>query len=194
MHIIHHWPDDALKVVVPIAAAGQSMDARAVTYDGTGKAAGVHVYVNGEPQPTNVDSRHAYEHDSHRRAIQDRPAEHDVAAVQDVAMQDVRVYGRGACRRTKLHRTREVLAAARFFASRRPSERSRADLDELFDWWLTMHDAEYRNLEKQTRLCVREQADIKTRGTIAHVMQEKPEAPMAYVLYPRRVRQAQAIR
>ena len=67
---------------------------------------------------------------------------------------------------------------------RKPAtERSKEDLDELFGWWLGVHDAEYRNLEKQTEALVHEDAEIKARGTIAHVMHEKPAAPMAYVLY-----------
>ena len=54
MHIVHKWPDDALKVVAQDAAASRASGTTSfVTYDGSGKAAGVKIYVNGELQPAN---------------------------------------------------------------------------------------------------------------------------------------------
>ena len=55
-HIIHKWPEDALKVVSkkPIKAA--QWNHLFVTYDGSGKPGGVKVYVNGAAQETNVEA------------------------------------------------------------------------------------------------------------------------------------------
>ena len=55
-HIISHWPDDALKVTaaqntVPIGKWTHVF----ITYDGSGKAAGVHIYLNGIAAPTQTD-------------------------------------------------------------------------------------------------------------------------------------------
>ena len=46
----------------------------AVTYDGSSKAAGVKVYLNGQSQADECRGRHAQGHDPHQRAVQARPA------------------------------------------------------------------------------------------------------------------------
>ena len=51
-HIVHKWPDDALKVVATNPIKPDQWTHVLVTYDGSGRAGGVKVYVNGQPQPT----------------------------------------------------------------------------------------------------------------------------------------------
>src|SRR5262249_58966774 len=52
-----------------------------------------------------------------------------------------------------------------------------------FGWWLGAKDAKYPAALAQVDALQREEAAIKARGTVAHVMVEKPEKPMAYVLF-----------
>ncbi len=66
-HIVHKWPDDALKVVARRAAQPGVWTHVLVTYDGSAKAAGVKIYINGEPQATDVAADALQEHDPHRR-------------------------------------------------------------------------------------------------------------------------------
>ncbi|MGH7757364.1 MAG: DUF1553 domain-containing protein, partial [Vulcanimicrobiaceae bacterium] len=51
------------------------------------------------------------------------------------------------------------------------------------DWWLTALDATYQGLAKKAGELQQEDSVLKSRGTIAHVMQESKAAPMAFVLY-----------
>ncbi len=74
------------------------------------------------------------------------------------------------------------VGAVRRSLRRRPEKRSKADLDALYEWWLTSRDETFKTLRSTHDALVREQADIKARGTIAHVMQEKDEAAMAFIL------------
>ena len=53
-HIIDQWPANAVKVVSRDQLPADQWAHVAITYDGSKKAAGVHVYVNGKSQPTNV--------------------------------------------------------------------------------------------------------------------------------------------
>jgi hypothetical protein len=180
MHIIHHWPDDALKVSCQSPLPVNQWAHVTITYDGSGNAGGVHIFVDGEAQALNVDV------DALANTIRtDVPLtlgqRNTSQRVQNVALHDIRIYGR-------VLPTNEIVELAKFSRAgeilRKPAtERSKEDLDELFGWWIGAHDAEYRQLEKQTEALVREDAEIKARGTIAHVMQEKPAAPMAYVLF-----------
>ena len=68
MHMIHTWHDDALKVVANDRDQGRASGITSLlTYDGSGKAAGVKIYFNGEPQPTTPRPTQLTEHDPHRR-------------------------------------------------------------------------------------------------------------------------------
>src|SRR5262249_46749645 len=53
-HIIHRWPDDALKIVAKGEVPANAWTHVLATYDGSGKAAGVKIYINGQPQETEV--------------------------------------------------------------------------------------------------------------------------------------------
>ena len=71
-HIIHKWPEDALKVVAKGPVKAAQWHHVFVTYDGSGKAAGVKIYVDGVPQETDGHGGRAAEHHPHRRAAEDR--------------------------------------------------------------------------------------------------------------------------
>jgi len=52
---LHHmWPGNSLKVVTKKAVAANAWTHLAVTYDGSSRAAGVHIFVNGEPAELEV--------------------------------------------------------------------------------------------------------------------------------------------
>src|SRR5205807_2716680 len=48
---------------------------------------------------------------------------------------------------------------------------------------LAAMDRAYQDLASQIRTLQQEESAIKSRGTVAHVMQERPGMPVAYVLY-----------
>ncbi len=58
VHIISKWPDNALKVVIPKKIKRNEWTHLFVTYDGTSKAAGIKVYINGKPEPVTVERNH----------------------------------------------------------------------------------------------------------------------------------------
>ncbi|MBX9681955.1 MAG: DUF1553 domain-containing protein [Gemmataceae bacterium] len=54
VHLIHHWPDDALKVITKTGASLNAWHHVAVVYDGSGKAAGVKIHLDGKPTPAET--------------------------------------------------------------------------------------------------------------------------------------------
>src|SRR5262249_49261446 len=52
-----------------------------------------------------------------------------------------------------------------------------------FGWWLGSKDGKYAAALAQLDKLQREEAAIKARGTVAHVVVEKPAKPMAYILF-----------
>ncbi len=58
VHIIHDYPDDAIKVISNAPVPKNKWIALLATYDGSQKAAGVKVYFDGVPQPTHIANDH----------------------------------------------------------------------------------------------------------------------------------------
>lgn len=53
-HLVHHWPDNGLKVVTKKAIATNAWHHILMTYDGHRKGAGVRIYVDGKLEPTDI--------------------------------------------------------------------------------------------------------------------------------------------
>ena len=179
-HIIHKWQEDALKVVSRNPMKTGQWNHLFITYDGSGRPGGVKVYINGEPQETNVDAN------SLRNSIRTKVPltigqRHTASRIDGLVLQDVRVYGR-----TLSGQEVEGLvkgARGSWLLSKPAKQRTAAETNELFDGWLASHDTAYQGLTKKIGDLQREELALKSRGTIAHVMQEKTGEPTAYVLY-----------
>ncbi|HVJ81993.1 MAG TPA: DUF1553 domain-containing protein, partial [Planctomycetia bacterium] len=62
-------------------------------------------------------------------------------------------------------------------------ERTAEELAKLFSWWLANEDGDFRELAKRTLELDAEAAKIRARGGVAHVMNERGDAPTAYILF-----------
>jgi len=179
-HIIHKWSDDALKVVGKNPVKANEWVHVTVTYDGSGKAAGVKVYYDGHPQETAVEA------DSLKNSIKTTVPfkvgqRHKASPISGVAIHDLRVYKR-ALSSVEIEtlaggsRMKTILAKA-------PEQRTAAEKNELYPWWLETHDPAFKELTDAVKKLEAEQTAIKARGTVAHVMQEKESPPKAFVLF-----------
>ncbi|MCA9105389.1 MAG: DUF1553 domain-containing protein [Planctomycetales bacterium] len=180
MHIISKWNEDALKVVSRDQVPANQWTHVLVTYDGSRKAAGVKVYFNGVEQPTNVEANQLQ--GSNRTdvpfKIGQRSASEPLAGLQ---LQDLRMYGR------KLE-SADVASLAQgsrlaALAAKPAAELADAERQELFDWWLSAVDTQSMELVNQANALQRELDDIKARGSIAHVMQERSSEAEAHILF-----------
>ncbi|MGE0759310.1 MAG: DUF1553 domain-containing protein, partial [Pirellulaceae bacterium] len=180
MHIIHQWGDNAIKVVSRQQLPANKWVHVAVAYDGSSSAAGVQIYIDGKRQDTQVQADKLT--DSIRTEVPFRIGRRTGSdPLSGVSVQDLRVYERALAAGETA-----VLAQASQLAqilAKAADKRSDAERDELYDWWLTTSDDEFRRLSAESARLEREQNDIRARGTIAHVMQEKNEDAMAYVLF-----------
>jgi len=179
-HIIHKWPDDAVKVVSRNPVKVGQWNHLFITYDGSGRPSGIKVYINGVPQETTVEAA------SLRNTIRTQVPlkigqRHTSARINGLVVQDVRLYNRTLPREEIEGLVKGTRGA--WLLNKPVKERSAAETNELFEGWLTSHDTAYQDLTKKIRALQQEESAIKARGTVAHVMQEKPSEPMAYVLY-----------
>lgn len=179
-HIVSTWPGDALKVVAQEQVPANQWTHVTVTYDGSGKASGVKVYYNGQPQKTNVEADKLQ--NSIRTTVPFKLGQrHTSEPLGGLTIQELRIY-----KQSLSPAEIESLAKVSRFASiltKGADQRTDLEKSELYQWWLGAFDKAFQDLSAKVDGLEKEQSAIKARGTVAHVMQEKPEEPGAFVLF-----------
>lgn len=181
LHLINAYPQDALKVVAKAPLQPNKRTHVTVAHDGTGKASGIKIYYDGEPQPFDVeaDSLKATTRTPVPLKIGQRNAS---ARVGGIALEDLRLYDRAftAIDAQQLAGSRRVAD----ILTKPADKRTKPETDELFAWWLVAEDAPYRELTAAYRKIQEEEVQLRGRGTIAHVMNERPNSePGAFILF-----------
>ena len=164
---------DALKVVgkTPVASRISGPMSR-VTYDGSGKAAGVKIFVNGVQQDDECRGRQA------QITIRTNVPLKIGQRSNSERAQRVIVARRSRLRpsvgdQLKSNNSTGTPLAVNCWPSR-PTNGLDAEKNELFHWWLITLDKPYPRTATPSRdLHSKSEAAIKARGTIAHVMNEK---------------------
>jgi hypothetical protein len=178
-HLIHQWDQDAIKVVTETELSAGQWNHLLVSYDGSGKAAGLKFYVNGMPQKSKVLVDRLT--DSIRTDVPLKIGQRDSGSrLENCLIEDLRIYSR-ALKEAEIDRLAKDARAA-WLVKKQPDQRSAAETKELLEWWLANFDNTTRDLKNQLADVEKEQTTIKNRGTVAHVMQERGEAAAAYVL------------
>ncbi|MBW3540482.1 MAG: DUF1553 domain-containing protein [Planctomycetes bacterium] len=195
-HIIHRWPDNALKVVGKNQVPANEWTHVVVSYDGSQKAAGVKVYYNGQEQPTLVEADKLSE--TIRTNVPFKIGQRNTSEpLSGAAIQDLRIYTRtlsaGEVASLGQHgRIAAILAkvtdarggtSSTPEATSEPPKATDAELATLYDWWLSNRDETFQQQSADLARLEKEEADILARGTVAHVMAERDQEAMAYILF-----------
>lgn len=178
-HIIHQWPDNALKVVAKQPLKGGLWHHVLMTYDGGGKAKGVTLYVNGKRQEVDITADRLA--DTIKTAAPLKFAQRSQGArIDNLSLQEVRLHERAL---SEAEASKLAGAARAAYLVAKPAEqRSTQETDELFAWWLGAIDPAHRQLAERAKRLQLVRDFLASRGTVAHVMQEKKQEPMAFVL------------
>jgi len=183
VHIVSAWPDDAIKISTrnPVITPGKWQHVF-VSYDGSGTAKGVQIFLDGAAVPTVVNTETLKPDSSIRTTSPLRIGQRShVQVFADGAVQDVRVYSR-LVKTDEIKRIatvgplRGILAAA-------SDKRSPAQQEALYQHYLTTRDADYQALHQKVATLEAEKAEIQARSPITHIQQEKTDSPaMANIL------------
>lgn len=180
MHMISKWPEDAIKVIAKKALEPNKWSHLVVTYDGSSKADGIRIYIDGQFR----DSDRAVDklQNSIRTKIPFKIGQRNNGEnVEKAGIQDLRLYARALdSGEIMALRTKPRLA---YLAAKSPESRSDEEQKALFDGYLNGYDKEYMAASSALAGLEQEERDIKMRGTVAHIMNEKAEPPAAYVLF-----------
>lgn len=176
-HIIHKWPENAIKVVSNQRLSAARWNHVVVAYDGSSKAEGVTIFIDGKEAPKNISSNALSE--TTRTSVPLRLGRrHTTGQTTDAKIQDIRFYGKVL---SPEERTAIYELPRRQYLVAKP-QRTNEENEELFSWYLTTKDPAYAGLTQAHQALVEEKSNILKRGTIAHVMNEKNEPPKAYIL------------
>lgn len=178
-HIINKYPENALKVVSKESISPNVWHHVAFTYNGGLKPDSVRVYIDGVQKDTDTQTDTLK--DTIRTTVPLKIGQrHTSEGADGVFVQDARLYSRAL---TSEEVNGLALGSRAGYLVAKQASLSPGEKDELFGWWLNGQDSEYRALTGKVTGLQNEEREIRKRGTIAHVMQEKAEEPAAYVLY-----------
>src|SRR5262249_20595577 len=148
-------------------------------YDGSSKASGVRVYLDGVLQTTDTQADKLKS--TIKTAVPLKIGSRNTSErISRVAIKDARLYSRTllAAEASQLGRSPRIFA----LLSKPADKRTPQEVNELFNFYLSSKDTKYQALQKKLAGVQQEEVAIRSRGTIAHVMQEKPDKPVAFVL------------
>ena len=181
MHVIHAWPEDGFKVVAKDQLEADAWTLVTLTYDGSGSAEGVKVHYDGKPQPQpNVENNKFKKQNSIRTTVPLTVGSRTPGGdAHGVGLSGLAIWGRALSTGEVegLSQAQKIADLVKLPAAERPQAAA-----AIYDWWLATLDEPFKQATATLAGLESEQAAIRTRGTIAHVMQEKPEMPKAYVL------------
>jgi hypothetical protein len=196
IHIVHDWPGDMIKVMGRNAVPKNQWTHICVTYDGSSKAEGVRMYLNGEPQALYLNTEMDKVTGSIRTGARFKIGQREtLSALNGIGVQDLRLYERVLSTEEvqalmKMPRLKWLAMKSSSPLPSPPSDgregedhaRTKAETDELYSLWLETMDGTYQEKLATLKRLTDEQNAVRARGTIAHVMNESTNAPEAYLL------------
>jgi hypothetical protein len=182
-HIISKWEGNAIKVIANKAIEPKRWTHVCITYDGSSKAAGVSVYLDGEKQATSVQA------DTLKDSIRTKTPfkigqRRSSSPIERAGLQDIRLYERaltGPEIKALGGGSRLAWLLTQSNGNDASTIKDKAS-DELYKGWLSYIDPQYHAAKEKVQALAKGEMEIKARAAVTHIMNEKPEPPMAYVL------------
>ncbi|MED5471870.1 MAG: DUF1553 domain-containing protein [Verrucomicrobiota bacterium] len=179
-HIISNWPNNALKVVSDKPLAENKWQHVAVTYDGSSKASGVKIYIDGQLAGNKV------EQDSLKDSIATNTpfkiGSRSKGANYNGELDELRVYDRALSgdevKRLGGDPIKSILAMPK-------KERTKEQKMALLNFYLNNNDAEYKELAKVKEALLKKKAAIPVNSKVTSmIMQDNPESKtrLTYIL------------
>lgn len=179
MHLISKWQGDAIKVGTLSAIKKNQWSHVFVTYDGSSKAAGVKLYINGVHQKKVKVEANGLKNTTQGKAPLNIGRRHSGSAFAGL-VDDVRIYGR------ELAPTEVALLAGgdpiRPILATAADKRTKQQVDQLRNHYLATVDKKHGELQKSRTKVAGEIAALRKPATTVMVMNEQPKPRATYLL------------
>lgn len=172
-HFVHHWPDNAFKVVAKQPLSLNEWHHVAVTYDGSRRSTGVKIYVDGKLQAHDATTNNVLDgtlktdkpfHIGKRSSSV--PFQGQIDDVQLYAVELTAAEAASLAAGQTLGRLKDILAVA-------SAERPESQKATLRQFYLDRIDVESRNLKSQISDLPRQLAELDKSIPVTMVMQEQ---------------------
>jgi hypothetical protein len=179
VHLVNHWPDNAVKVQTKAPAVPQNKWVHvAVTSDGSGKAAGMRLYADGNPQELEAIQDHLG--DTIKTDKSFHIGRRQIGQPMIGLIDDVKLFARGldpaeVAALVANSTLEQVLALA-------PAERSPEQNAQLRQAYLDQKDPAYAPLVKELAAATAAEAAVVKAAPTAMVMQEMPTPRDTFIL------------
>jgi hypothetical protein len=178
-HFINSWPRNALQTEAADALTPKTWQHLFVTYDGSGKAAGVKIYIDGMPQVTKAVEK-SLDGSIRTSAQLTLGRREDGQGVAGVAVQDLRIYHR-------VLRADEIKALAgsetiQAMLGTPPDQFNATQQRFAMHYYLQKVDPKYAVLQGKAAGLKAEYDAIADRSPTTMVMDERPTPPFAFLL------------
>ena len=183
VHIIHHWPEQAIRVETGGLPRGEWVHV-GFSYDGSRKAEGVKLFINGQPRPVNITHNSLQGDLTIRNILPLNLGQRvDSDRLRESSFQDVRVYHRAldAAEFSRLPYEdpgAEILTAEHDPEKWTPQQKF-VTLDRFF---LASADPETAKLQAEIRAADEEIDQLGKGGTATLIARERPEPASAWIL------------
>ncbi|MCX7412734.1 MAG: DUF1553 domain-containing protein [Planctomycetia bacterium] len=178
-HLIHSWPSEALRVTTGLPAKPETWTSVTITYDGKGTAESVRIFADGKALKSKTETKSFKGSTIRSTEPLMLGARKSGGDTKGLGLAALRIYGRvlseQECGAIVLGDSLLPLVGMP------PAERVKLG-KTFYDQWLRGVDHAYQAVSSRLQDIDREIATIRKRGTIAHVMNEKPGMPEAFVL------------
>ncbi|HND54557.1 MAG TPA: DUF1549 domain-containing protein, partial [Pirellulaceae bacterium] len=180
-HLIDHWPDNGLKVVTKSAMSLNQWHQVTVTYDGSKKAAGVKVYVDGKSQELEIVN------DKLQGTLQtDKPlhlGRRHASTPLVGRLDDVRIYGREVTsdEAARLAAGEEISGLDQLLAVA-PEQRTETQREMLRRYYLDTVDGDFKKLRGELAELPKRQAELEKAIPAVMIMQDQPQPRETRVL------------
>ncbi|MDW8222508.1 MAG: DUF1553 domain-containing protein [Gemmatales bacterium] len=180
-HVIHRWPDNAIKITAEEKIKRNEWTHVFVTYDGSSKASGLKLYINGKLAKVRVETDSL--RDATKNAVSVKIGRRTLSHPLVGEVDDVRIYTR-ALTETEvavlahgdpLFPIAGILAVA-------PEQRTPQQREQLRQFYLEHFDAEYKKLVEQVASLQAEEKRLDASLPTTLIYRERAQPRPAYIL------------
>jgi hypothetical protein len=182
-HIVHHWPDNGLKVIAQEPMSQSTWHHVAVTYEGKNKGSGIAIYVDGKPQPADIITDTLSGKDTIKTDKPFHLGRRTSSAPLRGMLDEVQIYrlALSASDVAELAKGQTPAGIADILKTPRP-DRTAAQKELLKRHYVEQVDPVSRILTVELGQVAKEQSDLEKVFPATMVMQEMPTPRQAFVL------------
>ena len=179
-HIVHQWGSNAIKVISTDALAAGKWQHVVLTYDGSSKASGIQIYINGKHSKNQVQA------DNLSKTIETsqpfRIGSRSTSSRWKGEVDDLRIYNR-ALAKAEISATAAGDPIESILATP-ANQRSEGDMKVLLARFLGGEDKEFKKLTDAHQKIVKQEADLNKKPVTSMIMQDNPanKMRMTYIL------------